>query len=120
MGTGSRVGSQNALKCEPGFYCPQETTQGTMHTRQYPCPGGTYTTSNSLTAASQCTQCDAGYYCPEGSYRMRDCPPGFACPLGTASYLDKPCPAGKYRSAPRGKDPSTDCSECPAGHYCLT
>ena len=89
-----------------------------MHTRQYPCPGGTYTSSETLTASNQCSNCDSGYYCPEGSYRMRDCPPGYFCITNTANYLDSPCPAGKYRPAPRGRG-SGDCSACPGGHYCL-
>ena len=52
LGTGTRSGGLTPLKCEPGYYCKQETDQGTLHTRQYPCSGGYYGTSDSLYAAS--------------------------------------------------------------------
>ncbi|KAH3750587.1 hypothetical protein DPMN_185114 [Dreissena polymorpha] len=45
--------------CAQGHYCPEMTTAPD----QYPCPAGTFTTSSSLSDASQCTNCTAGYYC---------------------------------------------------------
>lgn len=49
---------------------------------------------------------------------MRDCPPGYFCESGTAQYLDSPCEAGTYRPNPRATSQG-DCSNCPAGFYCL-
>ena len=49
---------------------------------------------------------------------MRDCPPGYYCEANTENYLDSPCPAGKWRAEPRGAAVG-DCSDCPAGMYCL-
>ena len=88
-----------------------------MHSRQYPCPGGTFTISTSLTSAAGCTACTAGFYCPPGSHREFDCPPGHFCPINTADYRDSPCPAGKYNPLNR-KSASGDCLDCPKGKYC--
>lgn len=44
-------------KCPAGSYCPQATAY------PYPCPAGKFSTSESLTADSECTSCTAGSYC---------------------------------------------------------
>ena len=66
--------------------------------------------------------CQAGYYCTEGS--MIACPPGTyreavknisIIALDTAKQC-LPCPAGRYRSLAKGKDPLS-CTACPIGKF---
>ena len=118
-GTGTLATLQTKLKCEPGYYCKTVSSQGTKHVRQYPCPAGTWTASDSLSDSASCSACTAGYYCPEGSYREYECPPGYFCETSTGNFLDSPCAKGTYRAAPKGTS-QADCAACPAGHYCNT
>lgn len=66
--------------------------------------------------------CQAGYYCIEGS--MIVCPPGTyregiqnvsIIALDTAQKC-LPCPAGRYRSLNKGKEPLS-CTACPIGKF---
>lgn len=88
-------------KCTRGNYCPVATSY------PYPCPAGTFSNSEKLTAASECTPCtagsycltrgltvvtevcDAGFYCPDGQAEPRNdaykCNPGFYCPAGSSA-----------------------------------
>lgn len=94
-----------------------------MHSRQFACPGGTYSESTSLTLSSQCTECPAGSYCPAGSRKPIECPAGHYCPKGTTTFRDYPCADGKYTMAYYSskatglKDPG-ECVVCPAGYFC--
>ena len=44
--------------CPAGYYCPNGT-----HYNWQPCPAGTYSNSEMLGKAEDCTACDPGYYC---------------------------------------------------------
>ena len=52
-------GSNPPKPCGQGYYCPLMSSSPD----QYPCPPGTFSSSSSLSDASQCTNCTAGYYC---------------------------------------------------------
>ena len=94
--------------CEPGFYCPNNSTSST----QIPCPAGRYGKDRGL-ANEFCTD-----LCPLGSY----------CPLG--SVLPIPCPAGRFGGSVSLTDSacSTVCTDgvgcdgstslCEAGWFC--
>ena len=103
--------------CDEGYFCPQGSTNSTSFlctTGHYcpsssgspvPCPAGTYSSSQGLTTASNCSLCtpgsycadeglsqvsglcNGGYYCPGGNLSpnptMYLCEAGFACPEGT-------------------------------------
>lgn len=108
--TGTPIPKQT---CTPGYYCPA----GSMHDKQYPCPGGTYSNSNSISSASQCNACPAGYFCPPGSYKTYICPAGYYCPSGTDNFQHYPCPGGKV-SQKRGLTQASDCGTCEQGFFC--
>lgn len=73
------------LYCAPGYYCPA----GTRFPNEFPCPGGTYSDSISLTASSQCTTCPEKYACYEGTNTLTKpkvpCASGHYCPAGTST-----------------------------------
>ncbi|KAL8273758.1 hypothetical protein Esti_002358 [Eimeria stiedai] len=149
IGTGNQVVSGT---CDEGFYCakgsreprPKTSLQGTSGPcpqgayctrgveRPHLCLPGTYSSSEHLSVAYQCTKCTEGMYCsrtgltqPEGT-----CAGGYICPAGSAtpygiqcsagSYCpagamsEIPCPAGTFSSTPG----STSCQDCPAGYFC--
>jgi hypothetical protein len=104
-------------RCQPGFYCPQQSYEPTKCKEGYYCPTAglpTYT-----------LKCKAGHYCNEGSDKpdpedgiMGDiCPAGKYCEEGTSTPVK--CPAGTY-SNKTGNLMESNCSSCTAGYYCAT
>jgi hypothetical protein len=109
--------------CERGHFCTTSASGGTLHDRQHKCPGGSYSPSDGLSDAAQCSACPAGSYCPPGSYKPHACPVGYFCPAGTANYKQYPCPAGTYaafegNARALGLTSAPECQACPVGHYC--
>eukprot|EP01022_Parablepharisma_sp_SALTPOND_P009167 TRINITY_DN1381_c0_g1_i1.p1 TRINITY_DN1381_c0_g1~~TRINITY_DN1381_c0_g1_i1.p1 ORF type:complete len:3672 (+),score=433.12 TRINITY_DN1381_c0_g1_i1:8055-19070(+) len=97
-----------SVNCAPGHYCLDRTYDPT----ETPCPDGTYTASNTLTAKSQCSDCNTpGKYCLEGSTGETTCELGYKCAGSKAPK--EACPAGTYSSADR-----ITCEGCPVGHIC--
>ena len=118
--------------CEAGSYCPAGSGGG------IPCPMGTFSSAQALTAISECTACPsgracntsgltapsgncrAGYYCisaaatdaPTDGVTGNICPPGSFCPPASGSPCV--CSFGTYANS-SGLE---ECLECPAGHYC--
>ena len=91
--------------CNPGYYCPKNSTSPT----QLPCPPGRYgTTYGQIDALCQGT-CPAGHYCPSGTITPIPCPAGVFG--NTTGLTDSSC--------------STECWEggcrpnlCQEGFYC--
>eukprot|EP00606_Chrysophyceae_sp_TOSAG23-5_P001356 GSChrysophyteH2.ASY1.ANO1.1387.1 assembled CDS len=108
---------QSTTSCQAGYYCPD----GTSTVNQYPCPAGTYSDSVSLTGVAECTDTEAGYTSPQASTASDkvDCNNGYYCPLKTPSGSDIACPAGRYSNT-RGLTQASECTNCPAGSYCLS
>ena len=65
--------------CPAGRYCPPAGSS-VGASAAVPCPGGTYSTTTLLTAASQCIDVAAGFYAPLGSTAAIACPSGATCP----------------------------------------
>ena len=107
--------SDQRSKCQPGYYCPQ----GTKSPDQFPCPAGTFSDSDSLTDASECTPCTAGFYCNFGSttniMNQFPCREGYYCPQGSVAEIA--CPAGFYNDLIE-KSALSDCKDCQAGYFC--
>ena len=100
--------------CAQGHYCPA----GTGSPTEFACPPGTYSTSTSLTQASECTDCPAGSYCSGGGAAVDGaCAAGYFCPLNSHSPYSNPCVAGTYSSA-TDNEAAGDCTDCSVGHYC--
>lgn len=122
----------NFGKCPVGHYCPEATAY------PYPCPAGTFRSTEqgeevgdctSCTAGSYCLtrgltqvtgQCDAGFYCPAGQIEPRNdqykCPTGKFCPTGTASLTNQDCAGGTYQHL----EYQDSCNNCPPGYFCPT
>eukprot|EP00347_Sterkiella_histriomuscorum_P016022 403354791 len=113
LGTALTAYTRKMVICEPGYYCPT----GTLHDKQYPCPGGTYSAAHDLTLSTQCNQCPAGYFCPPGSYKPFICPGGYFCLAGTENFQHSPCSNGTY-SYKKGLTSAIECTICPTGHFC--
>lgn len=132
-GTVCLPGTATPASCQAGHYCPA----GTEYANQYPCPAGTFSSSTSLAASTDCTACTPGHYCPKGSTAEVDCPAGmYASASNTQARLPGDltsclyCPAGKYcasaaTSTPVDCDPgkysaeeATVCSNCLIGYVC--
>nr|XP_047130962.1 uncharacterized protein LOC100202447 isoform X1 [Hydra vulgaris] len=102
------TGSDNlrGYPCRPGFYCPEGTY------KELSCPPGTF---QPLPQQGSCLACIAGSMCLD--YNMTkpiSCQPGYYCPGGKPLI----CPAGTY-SGKLGLLSVDDCTDCPAGEYCL-
>ncbi|RYY36430.1 hypothetical protein EON62_01765, partial [archaeon] len=84
------------------------------------CPPGTYGTSTSLKAQTECTTCPPGFYCSgAGSTPSGACAPGYYCPAGSSVATQVACPAGTYSTA-TNNSLAEHCTVCPVGYYCLT
>lgn len=117
--------------CPAGYYCDQQGMEdflaypcptgafclaGTVTPRN--CPGGTYNDQTNATRLSDCLPCPAGYYCPQGTSNQGIiCSKGFYCLTGQMDTTVNPCPVGSYGDT-EGYSNSTQCTICPAGHYC--
>jgi len=128
------------LNCLPGHYCPTGTSNAT------PCPEGTFTQSENLTSANECSYCvpgsycgtaglveatgpcAAGYYCERGATSPNPssstmfpsngpCPVGNYCPSGTITPI--PCPIGTFLDTTGGFNVSS-CQSCVGGSFCNT
>ena len=93
-------------RCEKGYYCPMGTSDKTSH----PCPAGTYSDSEALSSAGQCTVCpaakvrldwaqrEARFYC--NLFFPPSSPGEFfplqACLEGSTSAGILPCSLGHY------------------------
>ena len=67
---GSYQDDESATECKPcdeGHYCPEGASA------PLPCPGGTFSTSTSLSAEDQCTAADPGYFAITGSLTQQPC-----------------------------------------------
>ena len=93
--------------CPAGYECPAGSS--------YPqgCDGGTYQPN---TGEALCVTCPAGYYCHSNASVALPCTELSYCEYGS----DYPtlCPNGTYGAAPRLESPD-QCSQCPAGLYCV-
>ncbi|XP_023933458.1 uncharacterized protein LOC106181652, partial [Lingula anatina] len=123
----------DCLPCPPGYYCQGTGNTGfesspcpaghycllgTQNPTQHACPGGTYSLVTNLTSASLCLPCPEGKYCPAGSSTDGlDCPAGFWCHASQGTGFLNPCSIGTYSNA-TGLVNSTQCVDCPVGHYC--
>ncbi|CAG9336329.1 unnamed protein product [Blepharisma stoltei] len=109
--------------CAAGSFCPD----GTERPDQFACPAGTYSSSTSLTQASDCSstsisytgECAAGYYCPSGATKQYKCPPGtFMASTGAGSLAScTTCTAGYYCPDP-SSTVNTAATVCDLGYYC--
>ena len=113
--------------CPAGYFCPE----GTSAAQQFPCPAGTFSSSMSLSAASQCSACGLGNFCvaastaptpcPATTYSNSSttpanssclaCPAGYRCAQGTGNHVA--CSPGTY-SPPA----AASCAVCPRGSFC--
>ena len=122
-----------AGSCSGGFYCPGGQNSSTP--AEYVCPRGHYCPPASIDPSAcqsgfyqyqvgqtSCLNCPERYYCDATSGGVASlagllCLPGFFCPEGTIISNEFPCPVGSY-SDMTGLSNSSQCSVCPAGHYC--
>jgi hypothetical protein len=92
-------GSSAAIKCDPGYYCPNQE----MAAPKGACKGGYYciegATKPTPTDGVEGDICSEQNYCPPGSYQQSNCPAGTYLPYEGASSL-------------------AECQQCPAGYYC--
>ena len=92
--------------CPVGHFCPE----GTSIAR--PCLPGSYSSSTSLTSASECTKTNVGHYAPAGSTQQTKCSPGTVQPDAGKGSCDH-CAAGSYQKGEGG----SECAVCGAGNY---
>ena len=118
IGRYSAEGWSECAICEPGYYCPLETTTKDHKERLFECPSGLFC-SNGTNHVPQADHhsCPEGHYCPTGTAAPVPCPVGFYNPLiGRSSVTEcKPCDAGYY-CAFEGMSNMT--GECSPGYYC--
>ncbi|CAG5113760.1 Oidioi.mRNA.OKI2018_I69.chr2.g7850.t1.cds [Oikopleura dioica] len=136
--------SDDCFECEPGFYCPRASTNGTQHvclegyycpqgsdvgnyqacpvghecpagsSEPEPCGPGEYAPIIKMTA---CLECPEGFYCPDDvNVEPKICPAGSFCVAGSDEI--QLCAAGTFNSY-EGARNQTDCTTCPGGYYCL-
>lgn len=97
--------------CEPGFYCPEESTMPQM----IGCPPGTFRSLPGGANEDDCGPCPAGYYCPLGTKDPRPCPTGYYCEPKCPEPIK--CPYGTFGASPLLRDVS-HCTKCWAGRFC--
>ena len=103
-------------QCQPGYFCPQASSEPTA------CTEGNYCETTGLHTVTG--QCLSGYYCDRGA-KIADptdgitgniCPAGRYC--GTGTGVDQPrCPSGTFSNT-TGNQLVTDCTDCTQGYYC--
>ena len=100
-------GEQACVACEPGSFCSKGASAA------LPCKEGSYSSSTSLTSASECTETEAGHFAPTGSTQQTPCSPGTAASTkGQGTCV--PCAAGSFMNV----SGQSVCFECPAGSVC--
>jgi len=99
--------------CTEGYYCIEGATSKSE------CPPGTYNRLRGRKSLLDCQKVEAGFYTnvPASAAPTGPCDPGFYCPEGSTSAQQVPCPAGTFRSIPKGSKPE-DCTICTSGGYC--
>lgn len=106
---GNNESNPTDYECQPGFYCPLNSS------RMTPCDEGKYCPTSAMFEPGNL--CKAGYYCPLQSTteKQKDCPEGNFCPIG--SKYPTPCNPGTY--LPGGNHVNqSECIECTAGMHC--
>ena len=80
------------LSCEPGHYCPENSTL------PIPCPSGTFNEYQYQSTPDGCTLCTSGYYCAEKGLNETSglCAAGCQCPEGSINECEIPCEIGSY------------------------
>ena len=98
------------LTCEPctaGSYCEKGAAAA------LPCPGGSHSSSTSLTLAEECTPTEMGHYAPTGSTSQTVCNRGmYANKTGMPTCAL--CEPGKYQP----EAGTTVCIACAVASYC--
>ncbi|PFH31737.1 GCC2 and GCC3 domain-containing protein [Besnoitia besnoiti] len=106
------LGQSDPVPCPPGTYSDVEGLSAEDQCKK--CPPGSYCSSPGLAAPSGL--CAGGYFCEEGAADPRPvaqvCPPGHMCPQGVTEPA--PCPVNTWQPL-KGQ---TECQVCPAGFLC--
>ena len=100
--------------CPIGHYCVAGSAIA--------CPPGTLAAGSSFarTVEGDCTPCPAGAFCTGGGgFVSGMCELGYFCVEGSTSAQQEICPNGSFGSQ-TSLTSFTDCTVCPAGHYCDT
>ena len=131
------TGTVDPIICPEGHYCEKKTDQPT------PCPRGMFLKDvggseeihcdpctegfacESVGISDPYTECAAGYYCMAGSNTSHPvgmpfgdiCPAGYYCELGTANYINSPCPNGTYSNT-TALESADNCTLCDPGLVC--
>ncbi|XP_055369802.1 uncharacterized protein si:ch211-286b4.4 [Betta splendens] len=131
---GSLTGVSAPSPCPAGYICPR----GSPGTQPVPCPKGTYSHNQGLTAIGECRVCPAGLFCgSEGlTQPSGTCAAGFLCLTGatvpnpTDNTTGSLCPPGTFcQQGQRAGDcwpgfycdwgsSRADRALCPAGSFC--
>uniref|UniRef100_A0AAV2J1Z8 Sodium channel regulatory subunit beta-3 n=1 Tax=Knipowitschia caucasica TaxID=637954 RepID=A0AAV2J1Z8_KNICA len=109
-------GLQCAVKCPPGYYCPEGTKEAKS------CPANTIRSTAGGASQHDCLPCPPQYWCKSGDPTLHLCPAGHYCDgLPGSDYNGgagpRPCPLHSYRPSP-GAGSKGDCLPCPAGSHC--
>ena len=107
------------VKCPKGYECKEQeinaNTYGTRHEFEFPCGPGKYSSS---TGASACSICPAGRQCNNAATSSDElCPVTKYCPEGTGYAII--CPAGTYNRDYQELKDEAECTQCPAGQFCV-
>ncbi len=109
--------SEPSHSCDEGHYCPN----GTIQPHQYPCPPGTFSSSDSLQSPEECSVCPAGNACRWGTgfnfSAPLPCAQGHYCPSGTPTPNKFPCPPGTFTEY-SNLTSEGECTRCPPNYYC--
>ena len=100
-------GEQACVACLSGSYCPEGASAA------LPCPEGSYSSSTSLTSASECTETVTGHFAPTGSTQQTKCSPGSVA-NATGMKECTQCAAGTFQD----EEGELTCKPCTAGSYC--
>ena len=113
-GSDSAMTVTHGGKCQPGYYCPANSSA------PIPCDPGYYCHRAGLSDPTG--RCASGYYCLSGASTATPsdesgsvCPRGHYCNEGSSK--PQACPHGYYLNATGGNS-SADCILCTPGYYC--